>query len=953
MSRRSLTYRFGGVLVVLWELAMPALAAEKAVSPPPREQWLQAIHFRLDLLERDARQLQASGEESPRLAAEAALTDLRRIRTELERWTANSRREPYRSNLERFLRDVERRLGRLGAGLRAPTPPPPSSGGTKGRPRHSDTDAEVGGASDGFVPPNDDCADAALIGDGSHAADTTAASADGETTCGATEPGPDVWFRYAASATGEVMFNTFGSAIDTVLSIHSGCPGVAANELACNDDAVGVESEATYNLQEGDEVLVRVAGPAGNSGLAVLNVGRPAEIVGTVIRASDGHGLEDVQVEVYDEMGFWRGGDHTSASGAFSIGGLRQGTYFVRASHLDYQAELFDDVNCFDFCDPTSGTAVPLELGQVFRADFDLERAGGVEGFITDAQTGAAVRGVQVGVFGSEGYVGSDESDSQGFYYLYGLAPGGYSAVAESGEGYLGELYDDMPCPVDCDPYEGTEITVALGGATRADFALQRGGTISGRVTDGQTGQPIANANVGIEDSAGNGVGLGFADEFGRYAVTGLSTGTYFALGHAYPYLDQLYNALDCAAGCDPTDGTPIAVTAGSETGGIDFALPRQGAFSGFITDSSAGTSVPDVVVYAWDDGGRWAGSDHSDDWGVYTIGGLYAGAHFAVTFSDYHIDELYDDLPCTGGDCDPTTGTPIAVAAGMTTPGIDFALDYGGSISGRVVGMADQLELGGQMLLWDGAGRRHSSAYFGEGQYGLFGLETGLYFVATYVWPLLGYHNELYDDLLCPLGCFFAVPTTGTPVAVTAGAETSGIDFGLCGRVNLQVHFPPSDHPDSFIDGCRVQIAADVTPYLPSCPAAETVRWYWGDGHVSEALPPADHVYDPGTEREFVRAEARDVLGLRSLSSGKELYLWDCLEPGACGYPEARELYNLTLDTTEWIGACTSMVLGPGLAVVDPGDVTFVAGNSVALNDGVRFEGGRVEIANDPGLIP
>ena len=62
---------------------------------------------------------------------------------------------------------------------------------------------------------------------------------------------------------------------------------------------------------------------------------------------------------------------------------------------------------------------------------------------------------------------------------------------------------------------------------------------------------------------------------------------------------------------------------------------------------------------------------------GNYTVEGLAPGDYFAIA-DHWQLDsQLYDGLPCPNGDCDPTTGTPIAASLNTTTPGIDFDLDY------------------------------------------------------------------------------------------------------------------------------------------------------------------------------------------------------------------------------------------------------------------------------------
>lgn len=941
----------GGVLLLALSGLFAAAGASAAAGPTETGAGAaraQALERRIENLERDSRRLEESRVEAERVAGREALAELGRLRADLGSWLARSGREPYRRNLDRFLRELERRLGRLSAEIEAPalrTPGEVGSGGKLPPSGRAGAPSPAGGMS---PPPNDDCAAATVIGNGSFAGDTSAATVDGEAGCGASVVGPDVWFRYVAPASGEVIFNTLGSSFDTILSLHSACPGTPDNQLECNDDAVGTQSELSHALDAGEEVLVRIGGFAGDYGTLLLNVDRPAEIVGTVTDAGSGLGVAGVDVDFYDDNGYWRGDVASSASGAFSIAGLRQGTYYLRASHPGYWSELWDEIGCVGGCDPTTGTPITLALGEVARVDFALDRAGRIEGTVTDAQSGAPLEGMRVELFDDQQhYLGSEYTDTGGDYAFFGLPPDSYFVLTDSSEGYLGELFDDIPCPDDCDPATGTPIVVGAGDTVRADFALDRGGSIAGRVADAATGRPIADAYVVVYNQQGSYLREGRADLSGRYAVSGLTTGTYFALAGSYHYLDQLYDGIACPSGCDATTGTPIAVTLGGETAGIDFALLREAAFSGLVVDDISGVSAADVGVDAWDDQGDWVGHGWSDPWGIYTVGGLAAGAYFATTDNDSgYLDELYDDLPCVYGECDPTAGTPIAVAASMTTTGIDFALPYGGSISGRVTEAARGAVLGGRVLIWDSDGDERAYTYLENGEYRWVGLATGLFFVSTDLSSWYGYTNELYDDIPCPSGCD---PTTGTPVAVTAGVETGAIDFALCGRPDLQAYFPPSHHPDSFIDGCRVQVGGQALPYHASCPPVARVHWEWGDGKQGDADLPAAHVYEPGHEWVTSSAIAFDAAGLDSPRVEKELHLWDCLVPGACGHPEERQLYNLVFNTTELIQACSTIALGPGLTIVEPGDVTLRAGQTVALDDGVRIEGGRLEIGNDP----
>jgi hypothetical protein len=124
---------------------------------------------------------------------------------------------------------------------------------------------------------SDSCEGATPIAAGTVTGCTTNCSVDGGSTCGEGSPiGPDIWFRYTAPATGPVVIDTQGSTLDTVLSVHNGCPGTIANTVQCNDDFAAPQrwSKVTVNVSAGQSYLIRIAGYGGSVGNFVLNVGQ-------------------------------------------------------------------------------------------------------------------------------------------------------------------------------------------------------------------------------------------------------------------------------------------------------------------------------------------------------------------------------------------------------------------------------------------------------------------------------------------------------------------------------------------------------------------------------------------------------------------------------------------------------------------------------------------------------
>jgi hypothetical protein len=128
---------------------------------------------------------------------------------------------------------------------------------------------------------NDNCADAKIVSEGQTFGTLLGATNDGGASCGSGQP--DAWFSFTAPISGVVKINTCGTndlggvdqGIDTVLSVHSGCPGTGANELACNDDwpsgsdsqacstsdtgGINRDSAVKLTMTQGQTVLIRVS----------------------------------------------------------------------------------------------------------------------------------------------------------------------------------------------------------------------------------------------------------------------------------------------------------------------------------------------------------------------------------------------------------------------------------------------------------------------------------------------------------------------------------------------------------------------------------------------------------------------------------------------------------------------------------------------------------------------
>jgi hypothetical protein len=94
---------------------------------------------------------------------------------------------------------------------------------------------------------NDRCQDALLITSPTTIGSTAFAARENATACNPGATAPDVWYRWTAPCAADVVIDTCGSSIDTVVSLYTGsCARLT--EIACNDDAFNPECPAAARI---------------------------------------------------------------------------------------------------------------------------------------------------------------------------------------------------------------------------------------------------------------------------------------------------------------------------------------------------------------------------------------------------------------------------------------------------------------------------------------------------------------------------------------------------------------------------------------------------------------------------------------------------------------------------------------------------------------------------------
>ncbi|MEO1366100.1 MAG: carboxypeptidase regulatory-like domain-containing protein, partial [Acidobacteriota bacterium] len=529
-----------------------------------------------------------------------------------------------------------------------------------------------------------------------------------------------------------------------------------------------------------DGTLIEVAG--GETRTVEMVLDPTGSISGTATESADG-AAAFAEVHVFNEDGRFVGAGTTSmVDGAYRVPGLPQGAYRVYGFSDVFQGESWEEIPCLEDCHLV-GDLVAVEAGRdTPDIDFTLQRFGTISGQVTAASSGDPIPFPRIRVFDAAGQqVVTVFSNSEGTFTSPSLPAGTYFVTA-SATIYREEVWDDVACPLPCDPTTGTPIVLANAEQrVGVDFALDRRPFLGGTVRDAETGQPIPNATVRLFDDQGQLARIEFSPN-GTYEIDNLIEGTYFAVADGDArHVSVLWGATPCFRGppfgCSVLDGDPLGV--GSAGATADFSLPLGAVLGGKAT-ASGGADIPAGLVSLYDPSGQAVTSGVLDLAGQWSIEGVGTGTYFALADFNLHVDQLWDALPCGvagAPPCDPTSGTPIAVTLGEAVADLDFVADRLGRISGSVVSLSGTADFG-TIALYDAAGERVSSRSINtSGSIFTFeALQPGIYYLASELFSR-HYDRAFGGDACEPDPCD---PTSGTPFAVTVGSDFSPVEVLL-----------------------------------------------------------------------------------------------------------------------------------------------------------------------------
>jgi hypothetical protein len=358
---------------------------------------------------------------------------------------------------------------------------------------------------------------------------------------------------------------------------------------------------------------------------------------------------------------------------------------------------------------------------------------GAISGTVTASAGGAALPGVCVDVFTSDGaltQVGSATTAADGTYTVSGLSVGSFDVEFSidgcgSTGNFLSQWYNNAVSSA-----SARTVPVTAGVTTGSiNAALITAGTISGTVTAATGGADLSGICVDVTQIGGSGSGAATTLANGTYAVTGLRTGSYtvefFAnCGNTGNFLTQWY-----AGQASEGLANPVSVTNGLTTAAVNAALITGGTITGIVTAAAGGANLSGICVNASEISGTAFQSATTNASGSYTLSGLSTG-DYTVEFSPDCGNSGNFLTQWYSGETSAGSADPVTVVAGTTTTPINAAMQLPGTITGTVTAATGGAPLSGICVnVTSAGGSGVGFAITGaDGTYSVSGLESGGY---------------------------------------------------------------------------------------------------------------------------------------------------------------------------------------------------------------------------------
>jgi hypothetical protein len=246
------------------------------------------------------------------------------------------------------------------------------------------------------------------------------------------------------------------------------------------------------------------------------------------------------------------------------------------------------------------------------------------------------------------------------------------------------------------------------------------------------------------------------------------------------------------------------------------------------VTDAATGQGIGGARVEAriTEHGGDYSATTASD--GSYAMFGLPTGDYVVRVTASGYVREYWDNVTPS------REATVVRISAGMTTPGIDFVLTEGCSISGHIYQSDGITPIEGAQVFVKPSKYHNDDGFLvttdAEGAYKVEGLSLGNFKVKAEGPGYTG--NRYYDGAEGVYGWWNAAD-----VMVTPPTTTSDVDINLHLAASISGHIYQSDDSTLIPNACIVADPNDISGLEGYVDFSNDDGYY-----IIEALPPGGY---------------------------------------------------------------------------------------------------------------
>ncbi|MBI2567363.1 MAG: carboxypeptidase regulatory-like domain-containing protein [Candidatus Schekmanbacteria bacterium] len=500
-------------------------------------------------------------------------------------------------------------------------------------------------------------------------------------------------------------------------------------------------------------------------------------ILSGTVSVEGGGGAAAIDLDLYDSSGAKSPhGEVTKDDGSFRIGPVLSGTYYLFADpsfaagqHL--QARYFGGATKRSEAKPIAVVAGRETAGRNIALPEGYYLLGSVE-----APAGRPRAGIDLDVFDARTDAPidtrGDVTRDDGHFVIGAVPPGVYKLKADNTyPGHLVQMFFASALSAG----DATAIDARARDALDLLIRTEVGGYIEGSVRS-SSGAPLAGIDLDLFDAAGDRI-TEYDDTSaasGLYRLGPVPPGTYYL--SADPAFPVPYCGLRFGATAAHPDGTALLVRPNQDESPLDLLLEPCRYISGHIRRAAGGAAVAGVRVRALLVSGadeRTVATARSDADGAFHLGGLPAGTYRVLADPDAEMN-LVDAYYPHGLRLEDAA--PISLTLKSDRAGIDFALQDGASIRGRISGGANAGPLAGidVDVYWpdEKVYSIEASPSDAAGAYEVRGLPAGRWLVRADPPPSSGLAPQFFP--------FSFRVGDASPVRVSTAAVVSGIDFAL-----------------------------------------------------------------------------------------------------------------------------------------------------------------------------